>query len=113
VVAAPRERLAGLLGGAKAAGAFSARLEAPAAGLGLEVAGVGPVSLPLRAPQVKRLISVAQPALFGKGEQTLSDTSVRDTWQISPDQFSLAGPAWPSLLSGALEYFRDLSGSRR
>ena len=88
-MAAPRERLAGLLGGAKAAGAFSARLEAPVAGLGLEVAGVVPVRVPLRAPQVKRLISVVLRALFGRGEQTLSDTSVRDTWQISPDQISL------------------------
>jgi hypothetical protein len=110
VVVTPRERLAGLLGGAKKAGAFSARLEAPVAGLGLEVAGVGPVNLPLRAPQVKRLISVARPALFGRGEQTLSDTSVRDTWQILPDQLSLAGPSWPSLLSGALEHFRDALG---
>ncbi|WP_330290116.1 2OG-Fe(II) oxygenase [Streptomyces sp. NBC_00576] len=109
----PRERLAGLLGGAKKAGAFSARLEAPVAGLGLEVAGVGPVNLPLRAPQVKRLISVARPALFGRGEETLSDTSVRDTWQILPDQISLAGPSgpsWPSLLSGALEHFRGALG---
>lgn len=110
MVVTPRERLAGLLGGAKTAGAFSARLEAPVAGLGLEVAGVGPVSLPLRAPQVKRLISVARPALFGRGEATLSDTSVRDTWQILPDQISLAGPSWSSLLSGALEYFRDALG---
>lgn len=110
MVVTPRERLAGLLGGAKTAGAFSARLEAPVAGLGLEVAGVGPVSLPLRAPQVKRLISVARPALFGRGEETLSDTSVRDTWQILPDQISLAGPSWSSLLSGALEYFRDALG---
>ncbi|WP_416985105.1 2OG-Fe(II) oxygenase [Streptomyces sp. T028] len=109
-MAAPRDRLAGLLGGAKAAGAFSARLEAPVAGLGLEVVGVGPVRLPLRAPQVKRLISVARPALFGRGEQTLSDTSVRDTWQILPDQLSLAGPSWSSLLGGALEHFRDALG---
>lgn len=107
---APRERLAGLLGEARRAGAFSARLEAPAAGLDLEVAGVGRVNLPLRAPQVKRLISVARPALFGRGEQTLSDTRVRDTWQISPDQLSLGGPSWASLLSGALEYFRDAIG---
>ncbi|MER5432845.1 2OG-Fe(II) oxygenase [Streptomyces sp. NPDC002588] len=110
MVVTPRDRLAGLLGGAKAAGAFSARLEAPVAGLGLEVAGVGPVRLPLRAPQVKRLISVARPALFGRGEQTLSDTGVRDTWQILPDQLSLAGPSWSSLLSGALEHFRDALG---
>ncbi|WP_308369188.1 MULTISPECIES: 2OG-Fe(II) oxygenase [unclassified Streptomyces] len=110
VVVAPRERLAGLLGGAKTAGAFSARLEAPAASLNLEVAGVGPVRLPLRAPQAKRLISVSRPALFGKGEETLDDTSVRDTWQISPDQLSLGDPSWSSLLSDALEHFRDALG---
>ncbi|MFI8089061.1 2OG-Fe(II) oxygenase [Streptomyces sp. NPDC086080] len=104
-----RERLGALLGGAKAT-EFSARLEAPADGVRLEVAGVGPVRLPLRAPQVKKLIAVARPALFGRGEDTLSDSSVRDTWQIPPDQVTLGGPAWPTLLDGALEYFRDELG---
>ncbi|MEU6323953.1 hypothetical protein [Streptomyces sp. NPDC047009] len=53
------------------------------------------MSLPLRAPQAKKLIAVARPALFGQGEETLSDTSVRDIWQIAPDQITLAGPALP------------------
>ncbi|MFD0502183.1 2OG-Fe(II) oxygenase [Streptomyces chiangmaiensis] len=105
-----RERLAELLGGSKQARAFSAQLKAPAHMLGLEVAGVGPVSLPLRAPQAKKLIAVARPALFGRGEETLSDTSVRDTWQIAPDQITLAGPSWSALLSSALEHFRDELG---
>ncbi|AUY48309.1 2OG-Fe(II) oxygenase [Streptomyces sp. CB01881] len=105
-----RERLAELLGGSKPTGAFSVQFEAPAHGLGLEVAGVGQLSLPLRAPQAKKLIAVARPALFGRGEETLSDTSVRDTWQISPDQITLAGPSWPTLLNGALEHFRDELG---
>ncbi|MGK4580364.1 2OG-Fe(II) oxygenase [Kitasatospora sp. HPMI-4] len=105
-----RERLAQLLGGSKVTGAFSAQLEAPVHGLGLEVAGIGPVSLPLRAPQAKKLIMVARPAMFGRGEETLSDASVRDTWQISRDQVTLGGPSWPTLLSGALEYFRDALG---
>lgn len=74
------------------------------------MAGVGPVCLPLRAPQVKKLIAVARPALFGRREDTLSDSSVRDTWQIPPDQVTLDGPAWPTLLDGALEYFRDELG---
>ncbi|MFJ9543618.1 2OG-Fe(II) oxygenase [Streptomyces sp. NPDC101225] len=104
-----RERLGVLLGGSKAA-EFSARLDAPADGVGLEVAGVGPVRLPLRAPQVKKLIAVARPALFGRREDTLSDSSVRDTWQILPDQVTLGGPAWPTLLDGALEYFRGELG---
>ncbi|KJK57822.1 2OG-Fe(II) oxygenase [Saccharothrix sp. ST-888] len=40
----------------------------------------------------------------------MSDTSVRDTWQISPDQITLAGPSWPMLLNGVLEHFRDELG---
>jgi hypothetical protein len=110
VAGSARERLAELLGGSKQAGAFSAQLKAPAHMLGLEVAGVGPVSLPLRAPQAKKLIAVARPALFGRGEETLSDTSVRDTWQIAPDQITLAGPSWSALLSSALKHFRDELG---
>jgi hypothetical protein len=76
-----RERLGVLLGGSNAA-EFSARLEAPADGVRLEVAGVGPLRLPLRAPQVKKLIAVARPALFGRGEDTLSDSSVREVLAV-------------------------------
>ncbi|WP_063736576.1 2OG-Fe(II) oxygenase [Kitasatospora aureofaciens] len=35
---------------------------------------------------------------------------MRDTWQISPDQVTLGGPSWPTLLSSALEYFRNTLG---
>ena len=105
-----RERLAQLLGGSESAGSFSAQLEAPADGFGLEVAGVGQVGLPLRAPMARKLIAVARPARFGRGEETLSDTGVRDTWEISPDQITVGGPAWPALLRGALEHFRGELG---
>ncbi|WP_234044630.1 2OG-Fe(II) oxygenase [Streptomyces adelaidensis] len=101
-----REQLARLLGGTGPVGSFSARLSAPAGLIGLEVSGVGPVRLPLRAPVAKKLIAVARPAKFGRGEETLADASVRDTWELTPDQFTLDGPSWPTLLGNALEYFR-------
>lgn len=113
---AARERLAGLLGDSEPTAAFSAQLLAPADSLRLEVAGVGPVSLPLRAPQAKKLIAVARPAMFGRGEETLTDTSVRDTAELTPDQFTLGGPGWEAVLDGALEHFRDelgLAGTAR
>ena len=110
MVGTARERLAQLLGGSQSAGSFSAQLEMSANGLGLEVAGVGPVSLPLRAPLAKKLIAVARPARFGRGQETLSDTGVRDTWEIVPDQVAIGGSAWPTLLSGALEQFRGQLG---
>jgi hypothetical protein len=71
-----RERLARLFAGAEPAGSFSAQMLAPAQALELEleVPGVGPVRLPVRAPLAKKLIAVARPAMFGRGEQTLTDT---------------------------------------
>jgi 2OG-Fe(II) oxygenase superfamily len=108
-----RERLARLLGDAEAVGSFSAQLLAPAHLLQLDVSGVGPVRLPVRAPLAKKLIAVARPAMFGRGEETLSDTSVRDTWELTPDQITLDGPGWTALLDTALEHFRDELGLPR
>lgn len=108
-----RERLARLFADAEPAGSFSAQLLAPAPTLELEVSGVGPVRLPVRAPMVKKLIAAARPAMFGRGEQTLTDTGVRDTWELTPDQFTLDGPGWTALLDGALEHFHDELGLPR
>ncbi|MFE9924668.1 2OG-Fe(II) oxygenase [Streptomyces sp. NPDC005774] len=105
-----RERLARLLGGSDPGGSFAARMNAPADALRLDVEGVGPVALPLRAPRTKKLIEVARPAKFGRGEETLSDPGVRDTWEIAPDRFELGGTGWVPMLDAALEYFRDELG---
>src|SRR3984957_9825383 len=95
----PRERLASVLDGSQAPGAFSAQLSVPARDVRLTVAGAGPISLPVRAPQAKRMIASARPARFGRGEQTLMDLSVRDTWEITPDQVTLTGLDWDVILA--------------
>jgi 2OG-Fe(II) oxygenase superfamily len=105
-----RERLARLLDDSEPGGSFSAQLLAPAHLLRLEVTGVGPVSLPVRAARAKKLIAVARPAMFGRGEETLTDTTVRDAWEITPDQVRLGGPGWTALMDSALEHFRDELG---
>jgi hypothetical protein len=108
-----RERLARLLGDSMPAELFSAQLPASAHFLKLEVSGVGPVSLPVRAPLAKKLIAVARPAMFGRAEETLTDTSVRDTWGLTPDQVTLGGPGWTALMERVLEHFRDELGLPR
>ena len=65
----------------------------PARDVRLTVAGAGPISLPVRAPQAKRVIACARSARFARGGQTLMDLSVRDTWEITPDQVTLTGLA--------------------
>ena len=105
-----RERLAKLLDDAEAPGAFSAQILAPADALQVEVDGVGTMLTPVRAPLAKKLIAVAQPAKFGRGEQTLTDTSVRDTWEITPDHVTLGGRAWEATLAAVLDGVRDELG---
>ena len=94
-----RERLARVIDGSQAPGAFSAQLSVSARDVRLTVAGAGPVSLPVKAPQAKRMIASARPARFGRGEQTLMDLSVRDTWEITPDQVTLTGLDWDAILT--------------
>jgi hypothetical protein len=105
-----REWLAKLLDDAEAPGAFSAQILAPADALQVEVDGVGAVQTPVRAPVAKKLIAVARPAMFGRGEQTLTDASVRDTWEIRPDLVTLSGPAWEATLGAVLDHVRDELG---
>jgi hypothetical protein len=110
MVRAARERLARLLDDAQEPGAFSGQVLAPANSLQVCVDGIGAVHLPVRAPLAKKLIAVARPAMFGRGEQTLTDTGVRDTWEITPDLVTLGGLAWEATLSAVLGDVRDELG---
>ncbi|MCU4183391.1 2OG-Fe(II) oxygenase [Acidiferrimicrobium sp. IK] len=77
-----RDRLAGLLAGITASGAFSAARTAPARDLHLEVRGIGPIGLPVTQAQARELCLISRPARYGRGEQTLVDRSIRDTWEV-------------------------------
>ena len=52
------------------------------------------LSLPLTTSQAKDIISVASQAPFGRGEETIVDTSVRCTWQLDPEQFTIKSLDW-------------------
>ena len=56
------------------------------------------LGLPLCEAQAKHLIEVASRAPFGRGEQTIVDTSVCSTWQLNPTQFSITNPQWEKKL---------------
>src|SRR4051812_48045299 len=68
----------------------------------LEVERVGPVALPLLPIQAKELIGVADPAPYGRGEQTLIDPAVRRCWQIDPDRVHIRGRHWAQTLETIL-----------
>jgi predicted 2-oxoglutarate/Fe(II)-dependent dioxygenase YbiX len=78
---AARDRLARtLLGDAQTA--FSVGLAAKMDDLSLEVEGFGHVRFPMTPAKARKLLGLGQPARFGRGEETVTDPEVRDTWEI-------------------------------
>ncbi|HLQ55775.1 MAG TPA: 2OG-Fe(II) oxygenase [Streptosporangiaceae bacterium] len=78
---AARDRLARTLRGDTQT-AFSVELTARTGDLSLEVEGFGHVKFPVTPAKARKLAGLGQPARFGRGEETLSDPDVRDTWEI-------------------------------
>ena len=78
---AARDRLARTLRG-DAQAAFSVELTAKPDDLSLEVEGFGHVRFPVTPAKARKILGLGQPARFGRGEETLTDTDVRDTWEI-------------------------------
>ena len=60
----------------------------------IEVAGVGTLSFPVPDAQIRALVQRAAQAPYGKGEDTIIDTSVRKVWQIAPDLVKISGKSW-------------------
>src|SRR3954463_3741280 len=78
----------------------------------LEVERVGPVALPLLPIQAKELIGVAEPAPYGRGEQTVIDPAVRRCWQIGPDRVRIRGRHWAQTLETILVRVAEGPGVR-
>ena len=76
----------------------------------LSVKGIGTIAFPLLPIQAEQLISVASPAPFGRGEETLYDPAVRRTWQINPDLFTLEGAGWQESMKDMVKKVKHALG---
>jgi hypothetical protein len=75
----------------------------------VQVDGVGLLSFPLLDVQAAALIAAAELAPYGRGEQTVLDTSVRRAWQIDAARVHIGGKSWaPSLRRVLAEVARGL-----
>jgi len=106
VITAARERLAALLGEVAAPGASSAQRTAPVDGLNLEVRGLGCLRLPVSDAQAKRLCRLGRPARYGRGEETLVDRRVRDTWEIPKSRVRIDKRRWNKTMLPMLDRLR-------
>ena len=70
----------------------------------LEVDAGGPISLPLQDVDARRIIAASHQAPFGKGSETIIDTSVRRTWELNHDQFTMGNEdGFDAVLEDAIE----------
>lgn len=104
---AARDRLASLLNTVGAPVPPCVQLNATASDLRLEVDGVGRIRFPVPVEIARALITLAAPARFGRGAQTVTDTQVRDTWEVPRD---LVHATWTRALDAALDTVREQFG---
>ena len=97
------KELIALMDKVQTSGAFSVSGTLPSILPGLHVKGVGHIGLPLTEHQAKALIQLSEPAPFGRGEETIVDPHVRQSWQISADDFELRNPQWNEALRAAVD----------
>ncbi len=67
---------------------------------GIRISGYGELGLPLNDRSLKDLKEVSHQAPFGKGSQTVLDTSVRSVREIDAGDISFHNPKWPAFLKG-------------
>jgi hypothetical protein len=78
----------------------------PVDDLSIEVRDVGPLRFPVPQAQAKQLIAVARPARYGRGERTLLDRRVRDTWEVPLSRVTIDKRRWHRVLRAVLDQLR-------
>ncbi len=60
----------------------------------VEVEGAGTLSFPVPAAQIAAIVRRAERAPYGRGDETIVDTSVRNAWQIASGKVKIGGRSW-------------------
>lgn len=68
----------------------------------IDVDGVGTLSFPLPDTQAASLIAQCERAPYGRGTETIIDTSIRRVWQLAPQNVAIGGKSWAATLERIL-----------
>ncbi|KAK7696246.1 hypothetical protein QCA50_000899 [Cerrena zonata] len=81
-------------------GSFSYKQDFPSApNPSITIKDIGLVGLPLSQRDAAAIKSVAEQAPFGKGERTIVDKTVRDTWEIDAKLIEFENPTWKGFMA--------------
>ncbi|KAF2865412.1 hypothetical protein BDV95DRAFT_612563 [Massariosphaeria phaeospora] len=70
---------------------------------GVYVKDYGSVGLPLAARDAEAVARICKQSPFGKGSETVIDTSVRKTWELDCAEFECRNPAWNAYLDSIVK----------
>ena len=73
----------------------------------IEIDGVGSLSFPIPKDQIKTIIEQATQAPYGRGAETILDTSVRKTWQLGPESVKITGKSWKTNFDAILSEVKN------
>ena len=93
-----RDRLRDLLESVKGSGDFCAGGPITLPNPGLRIEGVGLIAMPLISVQAEQIKSTSSLAPYGKGPDTIVDTSVRKAFQVEAARVSMSNNAWSAAL---------------
>ncbi len=69
----------------------------------LAVNGMEGIGFPISPSQIKEMMQVAHRASFGKGQETVLDTTVRSAWEIDANNIELRNKDWSVFIDNILE----------
>lgn len=72
----------------------------------MEVEGAGVLSFPVPGAQIAAIVGKAERAPYGRGRDTIVDTSVRNVWQIAPGKIKIGGKSWAANFEAILSKVR-------
>jgi len=62
----------------------------------------GPIGLPLSNHDAQVIIRASHQAPFGRGSETIVESSVRNTWELNSEQFELRNSEWKNFMGHIL-----------
>ncbi|ORY09127.1 hypothetical protein BCR34DRAFT_541239 [Clohesyomyces aquaticus] len=71
---------------------------------GLWINNYGTVGLPLSTRDAESIASICKQSPFGKGSETVIDTSVRKCWEVDCADFECQNPAWTEFLDRLVKH---------
>lgn len=60
----------------------------------IDIEGVGPLSFPIPQAQIEAMVQHSTQAPYGRGQETVVDTAVRNVWQMPPTAVKITAKSW-------------------